>query len=205
MYHTLMLFDEFRYGDFPIPQGWRENLSAGLAATQERLIVPHSFEDAFLVLRFSFLFVQEEYVSQDGFKMRILWQAINNGPYAQGHYGINYRLVARNLLFDSMCCCWRPRIDSFTGWLKNIPRKLQGQKARPDSLVFHWGEDINLEYPSPTLPKSRSPNREASAIVYQGVVLCSTPLDSRPTSSLNGAIEQPFSYNPTPPLPVEVC
>lgn len=77
-----MLFDEFRYGDFPIPQGWRENLSAGLAATQERLIVPHSFEDAFLVLRFSFLFVQEEYVSQDGFKMRILWQAINNGPYA---------------------------------------------------------------------------------------------------------------------------
>lgn len=119
-----------------------------------------------------------------------------------GRDGINYRLVARNLLFDSMCCCWRSRFDSFTDWLQNTPRKLLGQKARPYSLVFHWGEDINLEYPSPALANNRSPNREASAIVYQSVGLRSTPFNSRPTSSLN--IEQPFSFNPTP-LPVEVC
>jgi hypothetical protein len=36
------------------PPSWRENLSAELAATQERLIVPRSFEDTSLVLSLLF-------------------------------------------------------------------------------------------------------------------------------------------------------
>jgi hypothetical protein len=79
----------------------------------------------------------------------------------------------------------------------------EARKLVPIPLLFHLGEDINVEYPPPALQKDRNPNREANAIDFQSALLCSTSLDSRLASRLNGDIAQPFSYNPTPPLPVE--
>jgi hypothetical protein len=105
--------------------------------------------------------------------------------------------MALKNLFDILCAQLKSFSETLHHWLKtSLQREQAVDKDRPDSFVA-W--DIGLKKPPPTLQQARNPNREASAINYQGLPPYLEPVEVRPTSNIDE--EPPYSCNTTPPLP----
>ncbi|BCS01474.1 uncharacterized protein AKAW2_51815A [Aspergillus luchuensis] len=89
--------------------------------------------------------------------------------------------------------------------IKALLSKLQDSKReRRYSSTFSWGEDIELQDPSPALLQDTrehwNPTREAIVLEYRYPKTISTSLSTHPNKEIIVLPEPGISYNTTPPL-----